>query len=44
MAIVDGKALEVRRMVDEEGHNLSVNAESYLDILEQVWEEIHFHT
>ena len=42
MAIVNGKALEVRWMVDEEGRNVSMNAERYLDILKQVWEEIRF--
>ena len=40
VAMFDGKALDVRWMVDEEGRNVSVNAERYHDILKQVWEEI----
>ena len=40
MAIVDGKVLEMRWVVDEEGCNISKNAKRYLDILKQVWEEV----
>ena len=42
VAIVDGRALEVRWMVNEEGCNVSANAERYHDILKQVWEEIRY--
>ena len=44
VAKVNGKALEVRWMVDEEGRNVSVNVEHYLNILKQVWEQIRFCT
>ena len=40
VALVGGRALEVRWMVDEEGRNVSVNAERYLDMLKLVWEEV----
>ena len=44
VAIVDGKALEVRWMVDEEGRNVSVNSELYLNMLKQVWEEVRLRS
>ena len=40
--IVHRKALEVSWLEDEEGRNVSKNAERYLDILKQVWEEMFF--
>ena len=44
VAIVDGKTLEVRWMVDEEGRNVSVNSELYLNMLKQVWEEVRLRS
>jgi hypothetical protein len=40
VALVDGRALVVRWMVDEEGRNVSVNAKLYLDVLKNVWQEV----
>ena len=33
VGLVNGKALEVQWMVDEEGRNVSVNGERYLSML-----------
>jgi hypothetical protein len=40
VALVDGRALEVRWMVDEDGRNVSVKAKLYLDMLKDVWQEV----
>ena len=40
-ALVNGKALEIRWMIDDAGHPASVNAERYLKMIQQkVWPEI----
>ena len=41
VAIVDGKCLKVRWMVDEEGRNVSVTGDRYLSMIEEeVWPEV----
>ena len=41
VALVDGRALEVRWMVDEEGRNVSVTGDRYLNMIQnQVWPEV----
>ena len=41
VALVDGEALKVRWMVDEEGKNAKVTGASYLDMVQnQVWPEV----
>ena len=41
VAIVDGRVLEVRWMVDEEGRNVSVNGERYCSMIaDHVWPEV----
>ena len=43
-AMVDGRMLKVRWMVDEEGRSASVNGDRYQSLLQDVWTEVRFRS
>ena len=44
VALIDGKALRVRWMQDDEGRNVNVTGDSYQEMIQHdVWPEVQYH-